>query len=324
MKKFWHFKTTGLHQASFCDASEQASWVGCAQYQQLSAGEYHGSIICLTTPDMFVVRERQNRAILKRVEISAGACSVSLLDTAPGPLRVGGHAVDPQDIGYIPEGADIDLQTRDDQSVTFFVFRQQALTEAARTVLGDDWDRHAARGLIARAPTLAALSRMADRLLAPVEDPARTSSLAMTAADVSRWCLSRAIMALGDAVEGGGVVRSLADGPEHYCVVVRRARDFIEASAHEGISIVDVCAAVGVERRTLQRAFERVMGLNPLAYLQVVRLNRARTMLLHGDPARLTVFDVASRCGAWHLSRFTQAYRRMFGETPGQTLRRDR
>jgi len=101
--------------------------------------------------------------------------------------------------------------------------------------------------------------------------------------------------------------------------VVRRARDYAHAQISCPLQVIDLCRAVRVSRRTLQTSFQEVLGISPLVYLRAMRLNGARRMLLRGDQG-MKVRDVVEAWGFWHLSRFSQNYRQMFGELPSQTL----
>ena len=101
--------------------------------------------------------------------------------------------------------------------------------------------------------------------------------------------------------------------------VVRRARDYAHAQISCPLQVIDLCRAVRVSRRTLQTSFQEVLGIGPLEYLRAMRLNGARRMLLRGDQG-MRVRDVVEAWGFWHLSRFSQNYRQMFGELPSQTL----
>lgn len=103
--------------------------------------------------------------------------------------------------------------------------------------------------------------------------------------------------------------------------LVRRARDRVLQRADEPPRIVDLCRDLGVSRRWLQWSFNEVMGLGPRAWLQLVRLNGARRMLLRGAPGA-KVADAIEAFGFWHPSRFSRDYRRHFGELPSRTLQR--
>lgn len=105
--------------------------------------------------------------------------------------------------------------------------------------------------------------------------------------------------------------------------IVRRAREYAHAQIWCPLQVIDLCRATGVSRRTLQTSFQQVLGIGPLAYLRTMRLNGARRMLRTADDG-IKVRDAVEAWGFWHPSRFSQEYRRMFGELPSQTLRRPR
>jgi len=103
---------------------------------------------------------------------------------------------------------------------------------------------------------------------------------------------------------------------------VKRARDFIHANLAEPIGLADIVAAGGVSVRTLYAGFRRELDQPPMAYLKALRLDRARAVLLAGDPAATRLTDVAAHWGFLHFGRFAQNYRARFGERPSDTLRR--
>lgn len=104
---------------------------------------------------------------------------------------------------------------------------------------------------------------------------------------------------------------------------IRMACDFIDRNLADPITVDDIARAAGVSVRTIQNLFAQQLGQTPTNYLKNQRLERARSDLAdaRGD-SRLTVTDVATRWGFSHLGRFSTTYRRRFGESPSQTLRR--
>ncbi|CCE11974.1 hypothetical protein BRAS3843_900009 [Bradyrhizobium sp. STM 3843] len=102
---------------------------------------------------------------------------------------------------------------------------------------------------------------------------------------------------------------------------VRRALQAMGADLGRRWCLADLADIAGVSPRTLQRQFIACLGKPPQAVLRELGFERARGELLHGDPD-LKVMDVALRCGFAHYGRFAVAYRRRYGETPSQTLKR--
>ncbi|MFE7844454.1 helix-turn-helix domain-containing protein [Microbacterium sp. NPDC057407] len=103
---------------------------------------------------------------------------------------------------------------------------------------------------------------------------------------------------------------------------VRLAVSYMEAHAHEPITVGDVAVAAATTTRSLQSAFRRAYDMTPMQYLRRLRLRLAREELLASSDPRLSVRDVAHRWGFTHPGRFAQQYAAAFGEHPSTTLRR--
>ncbi len=102
---------------------------------------------------------------------------------------------------------------------------------------------------------------------------------------------------------------------------VELVEDYIQANADRPLKMKDLAAVANVSARSIQQAFRRHRGYSPKAFLNSVRLERARESLLTarvGESITRTALD----CGFAHLGRFSSAYRMRFGESPSQTLRK--
>src|SRR5438045_1702851 len=102
---------------------------------------------------------------------------------------------------------------------------------------------------------------------------------------------------------------------------VRRAVDAMHADAGHTRSVTELAAVAGVSSRTLQRQFLAFLRKTPRTMLRDISFERARHELLQGSLGA-RVMDVALRCGFPHCGRFSIEYRRRYGETPSQTLKR--
>jgi len=102
---------------------------------------------------------------------------------------------------------------------------------------------------------------------------------------------------------------------------VRVAMDIIEARPHLPLTTSTLAKECHVSVRTLQQGFQRHLGMSPMAYVRVVRLRRAHRDLRSADPTHNTVAAIAHHWGFTHLCHFAAAHKKMYGETPLQTLR---
>jgi AraC family ethanolamine operon transcriptional activator len=102
--------------------------------------------------------------------------------------------------------------------------------------------------------------------------------------------------------------------------LVDRACELMMGHADEPLTILEVCSRVGTSRRKLNYCFQDVLGTTPIKYLRSLRLNGVRRALRQAPPG-VTIQDIASHWGFWHLSQFAQDYKHLFGELPSDTLR---
>ena len=115
-----------------------------------------------------------------------------------------------------------------------------------------------------------------------------------------------------------------ANGKQHFPEAIRLARfatDYILANMAEPLRIGTICRELDCDLKSLERAFRRVHGTSPRQFLTLIRLNRARQLLLDSNGS-YTVTWAATACGIQHLGRFSQQYRLWFGEHPSETLAR--
>ena len=86
----------------------------------------------------------------------------------------------------------------------------------------------------------------------------------------------------------------------------------------------DLCRYTDVSLRTLQRSFLVYFQVSPFEYITARRLNAARQALVASDSSRDRVNRIAVDNGFTHLGRFSVGYRKHFGESPKETLARDK
>lgn len=132
------------------------------------------------------------------------------------------------------------------------------------------------------------------------------------------------------------VVDGLLVGHEHnyrdeitegrYFPAARAIRRMVDLLADEP---TNTWSTTGLEReahlgvRSLQDGFRQQVGAPPMTYLRQVRLRRANRQLRDSEPGTTSVAGVASGLGFADVGHFATMYRRMFGEQPAATLRRE-
>ncbi|RYF74042.1 MAG: AraC family transcriptional regulator [Comamonadaceae bacterium] len=90
-----------------------------------------------------------------------------------------------------------------------------------------------------------------------------------------------------------------------------RAR--VQAEPGEGWTVARMAQFAALSPSRLHELFQAELNTAPRAWLQTVRLGRARDLLAH---TRLPIADIASRCGFADQSALTHAMRRAHDTTP--------
>ncbi|MBO9679212.1 MAG: helix-turn-helix domain-containing protein [Acidovorax sp.] len=114
----------------------------------------------------------------------------------------------------------------------------------------------------------------------------------------------------------GSVQRRLA--------MVMAARGLVADPCNHLQSVDELCQRLHLTPRTLHNHFQSTVGESPSEFLRAVRLNACRRRLRGTADRAVKVQDVAAQWGFFHMGRFSQDYKDLFGELPSQTLRQAR
>jgi AraC family transcriptional regulator, ethanolamine operon transcriptional activator len=102
--------------------------------------------------------------------------------------------------------------------------------------------------------------------------------------------------------------------------IVQDALDFMMAHLTEPLSLQELCRACGRSKRSMIYHFTDALGITPMAYFKLQRLNAVRRALKAANPYATRVLDVAADFGFYHMGHFAVDYRELFGMLPSVTL----
>jgi AraC-like DNA-binding protein len=108
-------------------------------------------------------------------------------------------------------------------------------------------------------------------------------------------------------------------GPAGVPKAVAAARELLHAEIVDPPSLQRLGAAVGLSPFALLRAFRAELGLPPHAYLNQLRVRRAKLLLDLGEPPA----EVAQRVGFADQAHLSRHFKRVYGVPPG-AYRRER
>jgi AraC-like DNA-binding protein len=107
----------------------------------------------------------------------------------------------------------------------------------------------------------------------------------------------------------------------HHADVMSRFERVLASRSDRPLTMAELSAGVGVPERTLRMRCAEFLGMSPLAYARLRRLNLAHWTFQRADSRAASVARVARKFGFSELGRFAAAYRAIFGEAPSATLR---
>ena len=91
------------------------------------------------------------------------------------------------------------------------------------------------------------------------------------------------------------------------------ACDYIDKNLKSKISVVELAKLVNLSEYYFIRLFERVKGVTPYQYLQIVRINRAKELL---TGTKKSINEIAKCVGFSSCTRFSRSFLDITGTTP--------
>jgi len=95
------------------------------------------------------------------------------------------------------------------------------------------------------------------------------------------------------------------------------ARQYIDQNFHQPLSVSILAFHASVSETYFRKEFRQYFGLSPVAYIQKIRIENAKSLLLTGY---YQVSEVATRCGFDSISYFSYVFHNQTGMTPSQYM----
>lgn len=278
------------------------------QYDQLSPGSFYGRLDEIELPAMQVFKEYTGQGLRQDCRVWADSLWLGIPTRALGS-RINGQALDEHEVMCRPGGHDFELVTPEAFNIYGLVIRLPILQAAARqqgVVLDEDWHCSPRRRITPE--TLSAVVFLLERLLSHQQDA--------IAEKVHQDILLTGLLEL---LKTNQTSHALPPSYAHRKAVVDRVKRYVDEHLEGPVTMEQLCQLTHVSRRTLQYSFTTILGISPLQFLRLTRLNRVRRALRVASPEQ-SVTEIATYWGFWHLGQFAHDYKQQFGEPPSQTL----
>jgi len=103
---------------------------------------------------------------------------------------------------------------------------------------------------------------------------------------------------------------------------IRDGRALLKQNINATYTIADMVEDLKISKRTIQHGFKHYLGFTPKEYQQYIRLNGIRNTILNVKDTYITLSEIAANYNYSHLGHFSVEYKKFFGESPSETLRK--
>jgi transcriptional regulator GlxA family with amidase domain len=101
----------------------------------------------------------------------------------------------------------------------------------------------------------------------------------------------------------------------HGPLVLDRARRWLNQRLNQQWTVAALAQHCRTSERTLLRRFKQTLGVTPVQYAQQLRVERAKTLL---ESTRLSLEEIAARCGYQDVSTLHKVFRQWARLSPGE------
>ncbi len=308
----------GFNRAAL-DASMLGRTVG--RHMQLGLGALHGSIERFQFNEAALRTSTFSTAVRAVIETPADVVTLGIALEAPDPFIIAGERLPAGVLTVFGAGGVNDVRYPAGVKAATLAMPASLYELEIGAVSQLDSLRWPARTVAGQAD-----ARLLERLRNVIAATANSEHRRLF---VDRQWRSNAERALRNAFFGAIAempASSWSAAPPDRLRSVRAIVRAVDARLHDDPAVIPsipkLCMALGVSRRTLERAFDEVMSISPGHYLRVRALNMARDRLLRSPPTPGVVTRTAIDSGFWHMGRFSVSYRALFGERPIDTVGR--
>ncbi|MGD9807825.1 MAG: helix-turn-helix domain-containing protein [Deferribacterales bacterium] len=100
---------------------------------------------------------------------------------------------------------------------------------------------------------------------------------------------------------------------------IKKAIEQMNALSSEKLTLDELASNANMSKFHFIRSFREATGITPHAYLNILRIERARRMIFTTDT---TIADIATECGFADQAHFTRAYKKIYGTPPSCIVRK--
>lgn len=293
-------------------------------YTQLDKGQFSGSIISVASQGVQIFREAMNRSVDELASAPPNSYVIGLPTIVEGDALWSGSKLSKNSLITLDKNDELLFRTSHSSEITAAVISGERLEEYAERV-----EKIELRPLMNKVNPVEALppaiqSQLLAILYIGTEHMVKNSEQGISHPHSWRQFEDNVFHICVQALVAASKNNSRHHEYRVHRYIVKSVRELTLAQYCDPLTIGDICIKLNISRRSLNHAFQQVLGITPVAYMRNIRLHKIRAELQYKAEQINNIACVASHWGFWHMSLFARYYRELFGECPSETLERSR
>jgi AraC-like DNA-binding protein len=306
--------------ATFASSDEYSAAIGAAKVNLFvtAGGEFRGRLTWLNLGGLHVLRGRENLPRIGFVVLPSAHANISFPASEQSALTYCGLSLNPGDVVFHALGERAHQRTVGEADWCLISLAPEPLAACSKAITGQSVRPPSEGRVIVPAP---GVSKALLNLLSKACRLAETRRELISNPEVARALEQELLHALVNCLSTENAERISRWRRRHTDIMVR-FEEVLATRSGSHLNLSELCTAIDVPDRTLRLCCAEFLGVSPLRYYLLRRLNMARSALRRADPETVSVAEIARDHQFTELGRFAVAYRAIFGETPSSTLRR--
>jgi len=287
-------------------------------YDQLSAGPFAGEVVELWFKGIQIFRETTNRSVAQNGAPWKNCHTIGIPVAMSGPGLFCKQQLNMGSVFTFQSEQGFSLTTPEEFDVIGIAIPDSTLEELEKAGCN-------IRQLIPDTPSLVVpLTAKLNELrtcLTSVLDPQHFQNELLRYPQVQSNMHSAIIGHILETLTGASPAPMPAPSFKARSHLVSEAIEYAQARSSNPPTVEELCSKLNISRRLLNYYFHEVLGTTPHQHLRNLRLNGVRRELRTNSASQPVIREIAAQWGFWHLPRFANEYRALFGELPSATLK---
>jgi len=296
---------------TYFDSDQLSDVIKGADFElyQIEKGSFCANLLQASVGKGILNRGEYNLSVLTQGSLSQEYMTCGFVHDIKNKGYLNGSDMQKHDILLGDEGGPLDCNFGANTLWSSFQFKREDLLNTGISLTQDNsklyrFDKDTQKSFSLKLNEIFTYLEKADNALAP----------SLNADMLYNYLLSMYAQAFDTSTSTTHLKRSEA------AVLAKKIYHYLNDHAKQPIQMINLTALTGKSERTVERIFKKYFGIAPYAYLKLHRLHLIRHQLMQRGES--TIGDIAMKHGFMQMGYFGNEYKKLFNETPSQTLRK--